>query len=512
MGRRLFPPESLKPVIAVVFTQTPEHIVCFRFRSSASHIFVIFDAHSRSEHPFGPAFILASDIDAIVTYFSQLLTKPSISKPVPFTALVIESRENSSTIDVEDRTKSMEYHLSEKLGFADQMPPTLNLGAPVSGHLEQLRVRAETLRTQNLADVTHNNNNQQIGPSSPASRKDTVSSTRRTEFGWQLNLHASGTPSTVDPKNNRDSNLAQSSSSLEVKKPFSTVDPLKKNECGWFTSLIPVPRSDGEDIDISLSNTSKAGKENIRDAKLLHMHNRAEFSWQMALQQPSKTEDLDIMTSAVFPQADTRAHSGVLFGKERAEISEEVFATQTLSKGSDSGWQDVLMKQLQDEEELVTGYFPQENTCILAWRKQVEEDLVRDAVASSSSSHAVLGQKELDFKPLPSTEDESWHHSRHSPIFYLDALHSSNRGFARLELPTSEFPIEPHECGVCNELYNVAQIIQLPTCAHTFCRECLRTFTKTKISEGRYPISCPVCAIERTRVSPSRELFLSYLD
>jgi len=63
------------------------------------------------------------------------------------------------------------------------------------------------------------------------------------------------------------------------------------------------------------------------------------------------------------------------------------------------------------------------------------------------------------------------------------------------------------ECAVCNELYGVAQsaqIIQLPTCTHTFCRECLSTYTKTRIDDGRYPIFCPVCVIERTKVNHSQ--------
>jgi len=70
--------------------------------------------------------------------------------------------------------------------------------------------------------------------------------------------------------------------------------------------------------------------------------------------------------------------------------------------------------------------------------------------------------------------------------------------------PANADPLEvSHECGVCNEVFGVPQIIQLPTCSHTFCRECLRTFTKTRISEGRYPIFCPVCAIEKTKVNHS---------
>ena len=72
------------------------------------------------------------------------------------------------------------------------------------------------------------------------------------------------------------------------------------------------------------------------------------------------------------------------------------------------------------------------------------------------------------------------------------------------------FLAESQECGVCNELHSGAQTIQLPTCTHTFCRECVCTYTKTRINEGRYPIVCPVCAIESKRVNKSRELVLSY--
>jgi Ring finger domain len=523
--------------MAVVFIQTPEHLVCFRFRSSASYIFVIFDAHSRSEHPSGPAFILASDIDTIATHFNQLLTQPTISKsaskqdvaanPYSFTALVIKSREIPLTIDVQDLfTKSVAF-LSEKLTTVDHISSSLDLGAPISGHLEQLRVRAETLRTQKLGHKQ--DNNRQTNHSRSSTR-----STRRSEFGWQLNLQVSGPPSTVDPKNN---NLAESSRPLEVKKLRSTTHD-HKSEFDWLRTLMPGSRLDGEDVDIAMSGTaSRVDMKNIPDNTLLHMHSRTEFGWQLALQQTSKTdrrklEDLEVMASAVASQADIQMHK-VLLGKGK-EASGEVFAKQTVPEGSASiwedipmkeeeAWEDVLMKQLQEEEELVAssaGFLLQEKAWLLSLQKRLgtEEDKDNDAVASSSLPHAQLGQKgitstylhEFDYKPLPLTEGESStmpHRSCHSPIFptYFDTLLSSNRGFTTLELPTSGFPAESHECGVCNELYGIDQIIQLPTCTHTFCKDCLRTFTKTKIREGRYPIFCPVCAIERTRVNQSRE-------
>ena len=510
-ARRSFPPESLKPITAVVFIQTPEHIVCFRFRSSTSYIFVIFDPHSRSERPFGPACIIANDLDTIAAHFDQLLTQPSISKPTSFTALVIESRENLST-DAKDLLTKSVAHLSEKLSVAEDLVP---------GHFEQLRVRAETLRMQQLADGAHKqdrNRQSSNSASTPLVRKKNAmlspKPTRRSEFGWQLNLQVSSTPSAVDPKLNKDPNLAASPNPLEVKKT-SSAGQLKKSDFDWLTSLMPAVRSDAQDIDISLSSASKADEKNISNTKLSQMLSRTEFGWQMALQQPLKTdrrkaEDLEITT----PQTDIQTYR-TLLGKEKEEAFEDVF---TFSKVSESAWEDVLMKQLQQEEDLAiassSGYQWQDG--ILAWQTRVDEDNAHDTVASSSSLSTY--RHKLDFKPLPSMEGESSINrlSRHSPMStaypYLDAIQNSNREFTTLELPTSECPVDSHECGVCNELYGATQIIRLPDCTHTFCRECLRTFTKTKIREGRYPISCPVCAIERTRVNRSRELILSHPD
>jgi hypothetical protein len=564
LSRRLFPPESLKHITAVVFTQTPELLVCFRFRSSASHIFVIFDAHSRSEHPFGPAFILASDIDVIATHVNQLLTQPSISKSTTkqdditncsITALVIESRDRPSAIDEQDLLAKSVAFLFEKFITVDRISSNLDLYTPVFG-LEQLRVR----ETQRLVHAPHNN--QQTSHSKPL--------TRRSEFGWQLNLQVSDTSSAVDPKNN---NLAEHPNPLEVRKTRSTIDLPKtsdsksltrRNEFGWQWNLqvsdsssavdpknnnlaehpnllevkktrstIDLPKTSDSDLLLDPGPDGKVIVSNADEDNTAHslLRSRSEFGWQLALQQTSikdsrcKLEDLEIVASAILSQAEKIQRHRVVVGKEREEASDEFFATQTL-KGSISAWEDNLTKQLQDEEELVAssaGYLSQESAWILSWRKLLiaEEDKVNNAAASSSStSYTQLGQEdissflhEFDFKHLSSTESESstiHRPSRHSPLFpsYLDALQSSNR-FTTLELPTNEFLAESHECGVCNELHGAAQIIQLPTCKHTFCRECLRTFTKTRINEGRYPILCPVCAIERTRINHSRKLVLS---
>jgi hypothetical protein len=184
----------MKHITAVVFTQTTEHIVCFRFQSSTSNVFVIFDAHSRSERPFGPAFILANDIDVIANHVSQLLTQPSISKSTtkqdvtanyPITALVVESRDRPSAIDEQDLLAKSVAFLFEKLITVDHAPSNLDLDTLAFG-LEQLQGQ----ETQSHVPHKQDNNRQ-------TSHSETLN--RRSEFGWQLDLHVSGT---VDPKNN----------------------------------------------------------------------------------------------------------------------------------------------------------------------------------------------------------------------------------------------------------------------------------------------------------------------
>jgi hypothetical protein len=84
-------------------------------------------------------------------------------------------------IDRKDLLMRSVAYLSEKVNIEDHIPSTLDLGTPVSDHLEQLQVRAETLRTHNMPDAAHKqNNNEQANhtkPPTPARKKDSMLST-----------------------------------------------------------------------------------------------------------------------------------------------------------------------------------------------------------------------------------------------------------------------------------------------------------------------------------------------
>lgn len=49
-------------------------------------------------------------------------------------------------------------------------------------------------------------------------------------------------------------------------------------------------------------------------------------------------------------------------------------------------------------------------------------------------------------------------------------------------------------CGICFEDLSQADALRIPGCSHTFCVECLRTYTELKIHQSRYPIKCPGCS------------------
>lgn len=52
----------------------------------------------------------------------------------------------------------------------------------------------------------------------------------------------------------------------------------------------------------------------------------------------------------------------------------------------------------------------------------------------------------------------------------------------------------PLACGVCFDDLLQSDAFRIPGCGHTFCRECLRTYTVLKIHQSRYPIKCPTCS------------------
>lgn len=56
-----------------------------------------------------------------------------------------------------------------------------------------------------------------------------------------------------------------------------------------------------------------------------------------------------------------------------------------------------------------------------------------------------------------------------------------------------EQPLSTLNCAVCFDQFSLNDIIIIPFCDHTFCKECLLMYVTTKLREKRFPIGCPRC-------------------
>ncbi|KAF8202186.1 hypothetical protein BJ912DRAFT_943999 [Pholiota molesta] len=136
-------------------------------------------------------------------------------------------------------------------------------------------------------------------------------------------------------------------------------------------------------------------------------------------------------------------------------------------------WEAALARQLQEEEEL---------SMMIVSRHRAYRDTFRETAWLVALQRSIEEEQEANASSSASTEGNN------TP--------TNSSTFTTLQLPRV---LESFECGVCAEVHNVAVKISLPICGHMFCKECLTTYTKAKIDDGRYPIFCPECVAERPR-------------
>jgi RING-type zinc-finger len=58
-------------------------------------------------------------------------------------------------------------------------------------------------------------------------------------------------------------------------------------------------------------------------------------------------------------------------------------------------------------------------------------------------------------------------------------------------------------CTVCFEDHPEDYLARITGCDHTFCRDCLRSYIISKVTDHRYPIFCPVCITDKGSSEPS---------
>jgi hypothetical protein len=66
-----------------------------------------------------------------------------------------------------------------------------------------------------------------------------------------------------------------------------------------------------------------------------------------------------------------------------------------------------------------------------------------------------------------------------------------------------------YDCAVCLETFPVYSSVQLSGCEHRFCKDCLRGHVESFLENGRFPIQCPVCLLDRDITDPGSEFKFS---
>jgi hypothetical protein len=62
---------------------------------------------------------------------------------------------------------------------------------------------------------------------------------------------------------------------------------------------------------------------------------------------------------------------------------------------------------------------------------------------------------------------------------------------------------ETFRCGICMDDQPLTNVSSPELCLHQFCRDCLRTYVQSKISERKFPVICPSCVLEQDVTDPA---------
>ncbi|KAF8909307.1 hypothetical protein CPB84DRAFT_1765783 [Gymnopilus junonius] len=465
---------------AAVLSSNAEAVVCLSFPSPVSRIYSLFDSHARPDHGDGPAFTFSGQLDDIVqrlhdSILSQSATfSKEASENLNLSAYLLELKggHNSDMRDVLARSAT---HLSRRQMGVDD---TATSSFVESDHISLLRLRAESLRKIRSQEF-----------SDSGALSDPLS-----EVSWR-------------------------------KENKSSVGPRRNGEFGWQLSLLlesnPVPGivvSGGDaNAEQEVEASSRPNRMDVTDNEndpLLPSHRRSEYSWLTSLvRQPS--------TYTVWPSPE---------GSEGGFTSSEAGSPEKKDT-----WEAALMQQLQEEEEIsasLSHRVSSEHTWLVTLQKRLQED---ESLKLNTAGPSSLLRSELDWQLAVQLQQEALRNESLGKIPEKTPRITSESGiddttvehevikspgrnllqvplwrrsentsiFETLDLPSQA--LQPSfECGICAEMHLPREKITLADCDHKFCNECLTTFTRTRIEEGRYPTFCPECFPQRTRTNKSQ--------
>lgn len=120
------------------------------------------------------------------------------------------------------------------------------------------------------------------------------------------------------------------------------------------------------------------------------------------------------------------------------------------------------------------------------WRSPPEGDEEEEVTTPATSVSSNSGRP---WKPVPTLDTP------------LDTSGKGKKKDAE-GLPPS---LSVFHCGICLEDVLREDVAPVDICGHDFCRDCLRNYVVSKLSEHRFPINCPICASQSSAAKPGRE-------
>ena len=443
-------------VTAAVITHSNEVIVCLKVKIAHEDTYIIFDPHAGSISPDGPAFILERRKKTAAELLSDFAAskRPKVSHPdvQKYYARIFCPKESYLvTTKGEDTFRDS---LMSSNGRA--LTETLLYLSRKTASAKQVK-QEPTTPTEELTKPKQNSRDElkidttpslPLSDLSPSTNPNTLAHTRlQKEFGWQLPLQG-----------------------RKIYAPDKSPSDFAQAPRIITASAAPSP---SEEVQ-----PSREPRQSPRTPKVSRPIKK-DIGWQLALQQAQPSVN----------------------GKTTSEtISKKVAKSDPVTPPAKrTGYGTVNDDTAKTPDRLASPSTPSKVTPPTQHHKipSIAQRPSRD----DFSWKLALASKSLD--PLPRRPIEAPGDERPRPTTLAHVLDPPPSASKTARAST---PVDTFICEVCFENFTVSQVARMPDCEHSFCRDCLRSYVKSKLGERQYPILCPVCSADKTRTEPGSKL------
>jgi len=459
-------------VVAAVVTRSPEILVCLKIPTNSpnNNFFIVFDSHPRQNHPLGSGMIVCSSVDATAAYLEETLGIDSaISHDVgnyqamllgQFSGHILLAKSHNDAISID--TLLMKASVD-----------VLNM----KGELAEVRQRESDLWSRNeelLARVYLLEHQLQIARSqSGSSKKKNKRHDQRDHF------HPTSRDAELSREIMAHNQIKSSSSNATTSNHISRsthkeFPPLSNTRVSWDSST-----SSGAQYYTQSYSNAIAGPSSSNRGSLRSLNNSDLASQMLAtqLQHEFDQEHRDIVASSI-PQKKNEPSDKWLTGKKQKKPN----YADALNKQTPEQTIDYQVRSVKED-------FPQQ------WLPQAKQKKAApsEKTVKTQNSGQLSGEKAstLHQDAAPSSE-----------ILAIRMQLEFDRENKKLALETAalqqQFPV--FDCPLCMDSVLKEEMVQFPDCDHVYCRDCLRQYISTLLSQRQYPISCPNCVADKLRL------------